>query len=210
VYVKDKYGLELTEFFNEASPWAIQSMTGRMLETTRKGYWNPDQDVIETLAAEYAKSVITKGVACCDHTCNNPMLNQMVVSIISLPGVLSPEMAARFKLAVEQMAQKTLEEQIEDRKKLLEKLAGPGLDRQHPNETKQDEARPDEMKQADSSPSEIAEPEGKETIEGYKMEKIEQPDDTTQMTSSGIEWMAVIGVLFIIVLFTLGVRKGQH
>ena len=210
VYVKDKYGLELTEFFNEASPWAIQSMTGRMLETTRKGYWKPDQDVIETLAAEYAKSVITKGVACCDHTCNNPMLNQMVVSIISLPGVLSPEMAARFKLAVEQMAQKTLEEQIEDRKKLLEKLAGPGLDRQHPNETKQDEARPDEMKQADSSPSETAEPEGKETIEGYKMEKIEQPDDTTQMTSSGIEWMAVIGVLFIIVLFTLGVRKGQH
>ncbi|MCG8619636.1 MAG: cobaltochelatase subunit CobN, partial [Desulfobacterales bacterium] len=100
VYVQDKYGLELKEFFDKASPWAYQSLTGRMLETRRKGYWEADQKTVETLAAEYAKSVITRGVACCDHTCNNPLLNQMVVSILSIPGVLSPELVEQFKLAV--------------------------------------------------------------------------------------------------------------
>lgn len=31
-------------------------------------------------ARNYAQSVIDNGVACCDHTCNNPLLHQMVVT----------------------------------------------------------------------------------------------------------------------------------
>ena len=108
VYVEDKYGMELSEFFDEHNPWAYQSMTARMLEAVRKGYWETDEKTTRKLAAEYAVNVVEKGVACCDHTCNNPMLNQMTVNLISIPGVLSPEMAEKFKLAVEKAAKSTL------------------------------------------------------------------------------------------------------
>ncbi len=122
VYVADKYGLEMDEFFAKASPWAFQSITARMLETHRKGYWKADQKKLETLAADYAKSIVAKGIACCEHTCNNPMLNQMVVSIVSIPGVLSPEIADAFKMAVEEMAGKTLTDQVKARQELAGKL----------------------------------------------------------------------------------------
>lgn len=182
VYVKDKYRLEMEKFFNTASPWAYQSMTARMLEANRKGYWKPDQEVLETLAAQYAKSVIQKGIACCDHTCNNPLLNQMVVTLISIPGLLSPELVEQFKLAIEQAAKKSLEEQVKDRKALLEQLkASPS----EPSENKEDN----------------------KMVQGYKMEKIDQKEDVTQMTSSGIEWTAVIAVLVIMGLMTSGAWK---
>lgn len=193
VYVKDKYGLELKQFFDKASPWAFQSITGRMLETHRKGYWKADEKQLETLAAEYAKSIVAKGIACCDHTCNNPMLNQMVVSIVSIPGVLSPELVEKFKLAVEQMAQKPLDQQVEDRKQLIEQLAAPSRE---PSKTE-----PDRSADPDAP--------DKEMVEGYKMEKIEKKDDTTEMTSSGIEWMAVLVVIGILVLITYGAQKQK-
>jgi len=67
------------------------------------------------LAVAYAVNVVEKGVACCDHTCNNPLLHQMVVNILSLPGVISPEMAAAFRAAVEQSAGKDLDEEVRER-----------------------------------------------------------------------------------------------
>lgn len=87
-----------------------------------KDYWKPDDKVRKKLAVEYAINVVEKGVACCDHTCNNPFLNQMVVNIISLPGIMSPEMVEKFKLAIEQAMGKELAEQVETRKELQKKL----------------------------------------------------------------------------------------
>lgn len=191
VYVKDKYNLDLKQFFDKASPWAYQSVTARMLETHRKGYWKADQKQLETLAAEYAKSVVAKGIACCDHTCNNPMLNQMVVSIISIPGVLSPEIVEKFKLAVEQAAQKPLEEQVKERRQLLEKLAAPSPDQQQ------------------TQPSQVQDSKDQQTVEGYKMEPMDKKEDKTEMTSSGVEWMAIIAVLGILALVTWGARKNK-
>lgn len=190
VYVLDKYGLDLKVFFDRASPWAFQSLAGRMLETRRKGHWQPGQKALETLAAEYAKSVITRGVACCDHTCNNPLLNQMVVSILSIPGVLSPELVEQFKLAVETAAKSSLEDQVEKRKQLIEKTAAPGPPRQQPR--KDDPAGT----QMDNT-----------VVEGYKMEQLSTRDDTTRVSSSGMEWMAAAAVLAVMGLAALGARK---
>jgi cobaltochelatase CobN len=47
----------------------------------------------------------------------------MVMNIISLPGVVAPEVAAQFKLAIEKVAAKPLKEQVAARKKLLKELA---------------------------------------------------------------------------------------
>ena len=204
VYVKDKYGLELKEFFAEASPWAFQSITARMLETHRKGYWKADDKQLETLSAEYAKSIVAKGIACCDHTCNNPMLNQMVAAIISIPGVVSPDIAMQFKIAVEQMAQKSLETQVENRKQLLQELAAPGSDTAQPNP-----ADASQMKKQDTPFTPSGQAQDLKEVEGYKMEKMEKKQEVTQMTSSGMEWTAILAVLGILLLFAFGARNRK-
>ena len=78
VYVEDEYGLELKEFLNKMNPWGDQSITARMLEAIRKDYFKADDEIRKKLAVEYAASVVENGPDCCEHTCNNPLLNQMV------------------------------------------------------------------------------------------------------------------------------------
>jgi cobaltochelatase CobN len=202
VYVEDKYGLELAAFFNKENPWAYQSMTARMLEVVRKGYWQADEKTTRKLAAEYALNVVAKGVACCHHTCNNPMLNQMVVNIISVPGLLSPEIVEQFKLAVEKAAAKSLDKQVVDRKDLLAKLkTGLGA-------TNQGLQADDQKKPADRNSA--AEPEASKAVEGYKMEEINTQDETTSLSSSGIQWAASLFVLLLIGLFFWGLRRRRQ
>jgi cobaltochelatase CobN len=195
VYVEDKYGLALKEFFNQANPWAYQSLTARMLEAVRKGYWQADENTKRKLAAEYAVNVVEKGVACCDHTCNNPLLNQMVVSIISLPGVMSPEMVEQFKMAIEQAAQKSLAEQVAQREDLQQQLTAPS---EVQGGTKAEKPQESGTTQ-----------EGKADVEGYKMEKMERTDETTEVSSSGVEWLAGLVVLAIIGLAAWGMKRVE-
>jgi cobaltochelatase CobN len=193
VYVRDKYSLGLKEFFNRENPWAYQSMTARMLETVRKGYWKADEKKVKKLSVEYALNVVEKGVACCDHTCNNPMLNQMVVNVISIPGVMSPEMVERFRIAIEKAGKKTLDKQVEDRKKLQKKLTD-GF------EQPRKETQPKKNQSAEKNTAD-------DVVEGYKMEKIEQEETETELTSSGVQWFASLFIFFLITLFAYGTRK---
>lgn len=88
IYILDKYGLKIKEAFQKAQNlWAYQSILARILETIRKGYWNPPKEVTERLAQEMAQTTIEVGLACCEHTCNNPLLSSFIVSVlISVPG----------------------------------------------------------------------------------------------------------------------------
>jgi cobaltochelatase CobN len=88
-YVLDRNGLGIKELFRQSKNlWAYQSVVARMLETVRKQYWKPDRKVVETLAAEYAKTVQEVGLACCDHTCNNPQLTSFTAAtLLSVPGL---------------------------------------------------------------------------------------------------------------------------
>jgi cobaltochelatase CobN len=200
VYVEDKYGQDIKAFFNRENPWAYQSMTARMLEAVRKGYWQAPEETTRKLAAEYAVNVVEKGVACCDHTCNNPLLNEMVVNLISLPGVLSPDLVEKFKLAVERMADKPLAQQAAERRALLEKL-------QDGRRSASADAPSDKAAAASpAAPASAADPESSVTVEGYKMKEMNRSDDTTELTSSGVQWAAALFVLLIIGLFAWGSR----
>jgi cobaltochelatase CobN len=201
VYVTDKYDLGMKEFFDKASPWAHQSITGRMLEAIRKVYWNADETVQKKLAVEYAVNVIEKGVACCDHTCNNPFLNQMVVNIISLPGVMSPEMIEKFKIAVEQAMGKKLADQLEARKELQKQLVGGFSEKPEPVDPKmeKEQAKPEENAKEAIDPK---------NVEGYKLEQIkDREDETTDVSSSGIQWYASLFIVLLIGLFVIGVKS---
>jgi cobaltochelatase CobN len=195
VYVQDKYGLGLKTFFNQANPWAYQSITARMLEAVRKEYWPADEAVQQQLAAEYAVNVVENGVACCDHTCNNPLLNQMVVSLISLPGVLNPKIVEQFTLAVEQAVQQPLDRQAAEKKAAVYAAAAPS--RQPPDTDRTEQADPGAGQPGD----------GRQMVEGYKMEKIQTMDDTTRLTSSGVEWLSGLVVVVMIILAVWGMRR---
>ncbi|MGD9626652.1 MAG: cobaltochelatase subunit CobN [Methanobacteriales archaeon] len=84
IYIMDTYNLGLSDFFNNANPYARTSIIARLLETARKGYWNPKSDTITYLANEYINMVNQYGVACCHHTCGNIVFNQWLVSVSSL------------------------------------------------------------------------------------------------------------------------------
>jgi cobaltochelatase CobN len=63
VYVKDKYNLDLEEYFTKNNPYALQSMISTMLEVTDKGYWKPSQEVFDNLVKVYAELVAKHGVS---------------------------------------------------------------------------------------------------------------------------------------------------
>lgn len=201
VYVEDKYGLEMDKFLDKSSPWAKQSISARMLETIRKGYWQPGDKVKEKLAATYARSVVAKGVACCDHTCNNPLLNQMVVSILSMPGVMNPKLVADFKIAIEQAAEKSLAEQVKERHDLQQQLTAKDIATTAPGK---DAINPQQQEQSKDGRQ------GQQQVEGYKMEKVKSQDQTTEVTSSGVEWLAGLFVLFLLGLVAWGMRKSLY
>ncbi|MCP4114425.1 MAG: cobaltochelatase subunit CobN [Desulfobacteraceae bacterium] len=192
VYVEDGMDLDLKAFFDKHNPWAYQSMAARMLETGRKGYWDMAEEKETRLAKKYALSVVKKGVACCEHTCNNPLLNQMVMNLISIPGVLPDTTVKAFKMAVEQATGKTLANQAAERKKTFQAV----------------EKRFEQKKKAEAAQSKVSNPsrgdDGK-VVKGYKMEERTQKDDTTEMTSSGAQWLASLFSLFLVFLVGLGV-----
>ncbi|MDD5349643.1 MAG: cobaltochelatase subunit CobN, partial [Chthoniobacteraceae bacterium] len=61
VYVKDSYQLGLSEWFEKASPHAIQEISATLLEASRKGLWNASAEQVETLSRLYADSVARHG-----------------------------------------------------------------------------------------------------------------------------------------------------
>ena len=201
VYVEDRYHLGMEEFFSRESPWAYQSITARMLEAVRKGYWKAGRERLRRLAMGYALSVVEKGVACCEHTCNNPFLNQMVATLISVPGLLSPEVVERFKVAVEAAAGKSLGKQVADRKALQERLQAPGKERPSKGSRKTTGKEAGSRVDGSAGPGEY-----EQDVKGYRMEEM-KPDENARPSSSGMEWMAVLVVFLVLALFALGTSR---
>jgi cobaltochelatase CobN len=96
IYINDKYDLGLDEFFKNENPYQYQSMVSRMLETARKDYWDASDEVLQNLVKEYVESVVKDGVTCCHHTCGNPLLNEYISGMLSVPG-LSAEDIEKYR-----------------------------------------------------------------------------------------------------------------
>ena len=187
VYIEDKYGLDLKEFFDRENPWAIQSIAARMLEADRKKYWQAPTEMKKNLARTYALNVIEKGVACCEHTCNNPMLQQFTVNIISLYGLLTPEQLDQFKLEFAKATGRTREENEARYQKTRESLA-----------------RTLEEIQKDESVK--AKTDGKK-LEGLEM--VEEKAEKTRSTASGSEWWVMAIVIGLLALLFIGWKKKR-
>ena len=103
VYVEDRHDLDLKAFFDEHSPHAYQDITGRMVETIRKGYWAADDATTERLLREHVESVAIHGVGCSEHTCGNPRLLRYVLeqgAVMNLPGPALEAYRAAMEAAI--------------------------------------------------------------------------------------------------------------
>jgi len=83
IYIEDKYDLNMEGFFKSKNPYALQEMTAVMLETIRKGYWEADEGVIETVAELHARLVKDHGAGCSGFVCDNAKLRKMIAGAIS-------------------------------------------------------------------------------------------------------------------------------
>ena len=154
-----------------------------MLEAVRKDFWDAPQSVRTDLARDYAQNVIENGVACCDHTCNNPLLHQMVINLISVPGVMTPEAVAAFKVAVERATAKTIAEQIRE-----QRIQRAGA-----------------LKPEMNAPQTSGQGQDMQIVKGYKMR--DARDEQTKMSSSGIRWLSILTLTGLILLFLAGTRR---
>lgn len=91
-----------------------------------------------------------------------------------------------------------------DRKKLQKQLTAPSEQSASPDQQSQKNTKV--LEQQDK-----ADADAETQIEGYKMEKMTSQDESTEVTSSGVEWLAGLVVLLIIALAAYGARaRGEN
>ncbi len=190
-YVLDRNGLDIRKMFRETKNLhAYQSIVARMLEVVRKDYWKPEEAVVEKLAEEYAKTAIDVGLACCDHTCNNPLLTKYTSNVlVSVPGLKSLDNG--FMKALRDM-----KEPARTSASSAQNAAQAG--RQNPSPA-------DLRKKTQAQPSQA--PGGKtQMVEGLQMEEVGAP------ASSGapIPYLFMLGFLVFVGLIYVGFRKKRR
>jgi len=127
VYVEDKHKLGMQEFFEKNSPFAYQDMTGRMVETVRKGYWKADAATQKKLLEEYVNSVARHGASGSEVTTANARLQKYVLDEARKVGIPVPALE-QFQKAIEdatgQRVNAAAEEEADFAKKNDAEMAG--------------------------------------------------------------------------------------
>ncbi len=183
---------EMKEWFNENNKYAYQSITGRMIEAIRKGYWTPSEDVIQQLAQDYSESVEEYGAACCHHTCGNPLLNEFVSGSLSVP-TQNPENSHKSGSGNKGSSTPTIRSSEGSNQTLTsDAVAGYGTD------TLETPTSPNSQ-DADSS-----------YVEGYEMtkESVEESGEGS-MSFSGADAFGILFVLTAVGGIYLGFRKKK-
>ncbi len=86
VYVEDSLSLDLPGWFDRENPYAFQSLTAVLLESARKGFWNPSPEVLRDTANAYAQSVSRHGPAGDARTTDNFPFQSFVSEQLRAPG----------------------------------------------------------------------------------------------------------------------------
>lgn len=80
IYIRDKEGLGIEEYFEKNNPAALQEMTATMLESARKGFWNADKEKLELTASLNARITEKHGAPCTEFVCANKKLQDFIAS----------------------------------------------------------------------------------------------------------------------------------
>jgi cobaltochelatase CobN len=77
-YVRDTRGLGVHAFFERANPYALQEMTAVLLETARKGYWQPGDERLREVARLHADLVARFGASGTEFVNDNQALRGFI------------------------------------------------------------------------------------------------------------------------------------
>jgi cobaltochelatase CobN len=80
VYVADKHGLKLDEFYAKNNAHAQQWQLARLLEVDHQGTYKFSEADRGELVKRYVKSVIANGAACSANTCGNAKLHEFIAA----------------------------------------------------------------------------------------------------------------------------------
>lgn len=83
VYVRDRHQLGLQGFFRRENPYALQEMSGVMLEASRKGFWDATREQQQELATLHAQLVADYEAGCGSFTCGNPLLREYIEGLLT-------------------------------------------------------------------------------------------------------------------------------
>ncbi|HHT9130059.1 MAG TPA: cobaltochelatase subunit CobN, partial [Candidatus Brocadiaceae bacterium] len=207
VYVEDKYGMDLKEFFSKKNPYAYQALTARILEAVRKGYWQPTEEIKQTLAKEYVETVVEYGVACCEHTCNNPAFQQYVADVLSVPGLVNPDTLIKYAEVLKTATGKTLNERKAEMDKIIQAQEVMLNKNTGQSKAKEKIAKVDEWK------LEGEDFERTEVVKGLEMEEVKtnklvETHRNASLPKSNKPWIVVAVMVGCIGFFTYGwIRK---
>jgi cobaltochelatase CobN len=121
VYVEDRHGLGLKEFFAKENPHARQYLLARLLEVDRQGSHRFTAKQRAVLVREYMRSVLRSGVGCSANTCGNRVLQRYVAGQAQRLGDVAQARAfqARFDRALRSGAPKPAAAERSAPRKLL-------------------------------------------------------------------------------------------
>jgi cobaltochelatase CobN len=83
VYLDDKLGLNLSEFFKAQNPYALQEMTGVLMEASRKGLWKASPAQLAKVAKLHAGLVNTYKAGCSQFVCGNLKIKATVSAYLN-------------------------------------------------------------------------------------------------------------------------------
>lgn len=189
VWMKDRYHLQTTEFFDEHNPYARQSMSARMLEAVRKGFWKADANTQKELAKIYVDNVVKNGVSCSYTTCDHPQLQQFIKGVAITNSAIKGADVTKWISKVENATNKTLDEAMAQRN--IEKAQVMGSEKQAKEQAKQT------TESAKNAPSPKA-----QKVQGYKMVEEKLIKDQWKAPTAATLWLyfLIVGLQLVIVL----------
>ena len=75
-YIADVNDLGIRDYFDRENPAAFQEMTATMLESARKGYWQPSDERLREVAEAHADMTERHGAPCTEFVCGNDKLQR--------------------------------------------------------------------------------------------------------------------------------------
>lgn len=84
VYVEDIHGLGVKDYFERVNPAALQGMTATMMESARKGFWNPSDKQLSAIARLHADVTAEHGAPCTEFVCGNKKLQEYISSRLDI------------------------------------------------------------------------------------------------------------------------------
>jgi cobaltochelatase CobN len=83
VYVKDRLKLGTVQFFKHKNPYALEEMTGVLMEAHRKGLWKATGEQLKATAALHADLAKTHGAGCSGFVCGNMALQKEMTKYLN-------------------------------------------------------------------------------------------------------------------------------